>query len=362
MAILELRAAQGWSLSQTAAAFLVTASTVSSWVKRIDEDGPDALVQIRQPVNRFPDLVRYLVQRLKALCPTMGKRKMADTLCRAGLHLGTTTVGRILKEPPQSKPAQETGPEPASESVADPAKRVVTAKRINHVWHVDLTVVPTSAGLWASWLPFALPQCWPFCWWVGVVIDHFSRRAMGFAIFAKGPTSVAVRSFLGRAVARAGGGPKYIISDQGKQFDCGGFEDWCDRKGIQPRFGAVGQHGSIAVVERFIQTVKNEATRRILVPLRPTDFRLELSLFFAWYNEHRPHMTLVGWTPDEVYHRRRPANRSPRFEPRGRWPRPARCALPQTLVRGQPGVELELLVTYHGGRKHLPVVTLRRAA
>jgi len=55
MAILELRAARGWSLNQTADAFLVTAATIASWMKRIDEEGPDALVQIREPVNRFPD-------------------------------------------------------------------------------------------------------------------------------------------------------------------------------------------------------------------------------------------------------------------------------------------------------------------
>jgi len=26
-----------------------------------------------------------------------------------------------------------------------------------------------------------LPQRWPFCWWVGVIVDHFSRRIMGVA-------------------------------------------------------------------------------------------------------------------------------------------------------------------------------------
>ena len=38
------------------------------------------------------------------------------------------------------------------------------------------------------------------------------------------------------------------------------------------------------------------------------------------------------------------------------------CAKPQVLVKGQPGVRLELAVTFQGGRRHLPVVTLRRVA
>ena len=47
MAILELRAARGWSRQQTAEAFLVTAATITSWTKRLDEEGPDALLQLR---------------------------------------------------------------------------------------------------------------------------------------------------------------------------------------------------------------------------------------------------------------------------------------------------------------------------
>jgi transposase-like protein len=64
MAILELRAARGWSLKQTADTFLVTAGTVTSWMKRINEQGPDAPLQLREAVNKFPDFVRYIVQRI----------------------------------------------------------------------------------------------------------------------------------------------------------------------------------------------------------------------------------------------------------------------------------------------------------
>jgi len=53
MAILQLRAARGWSLEQTAKTFLITAATVGSWITRIDEQGPDALLQISEPVNKF---------------------------------------------------------------------------------------------------------------------------------------------------------------------------------------------------------------------------------------------------------------------------------------------------------------------
>ena len=91
-------------------------------------------------------------------------------------------------------------------------------------------------------------------------------------------------------------------------------------------------------------------------------FMRELKLFQAWYNEHRPHAALNGRTPREVHERRFPANRKPRYEPRAKWPRGSPCAKPWALTRGSPGAKLELDIEFHGGRRHLPIVKLRRVA
>ena len=85
-------------LSRTPRRDQVTGPTIASWLGRLEEAGPIALVQMCAPVNRCPDFVRYAVQRLKTLFPSLGKVKIAQTLTRAGLHLGATTVGRILRE------------------------------------------------------------------------------------------------------------------------------------------------------------------------------------------------------------------------------------------------------------------------
>ena len=214
-----------------------------------------------------------------------------------------------------------------------------------------------------SWLPFALPQVWPFCWWVGVAVAHLSRRVMGLAVFTKEPSSNTVQAFLDSAIEAAGTSPGHLITDQGVQFTAKGFKRWCRRRGIRHRFGAVGKFGSIAIIERLMRTIKNECTRRlVLVPFRRANFIRELSLWTAWYNADRPHEALVARTPDEVYFNRRPACRSPRFEPRSRWPRRAPCARPHALIRGRPGIHVDLDVRYTSDRKHLPVVAIRRAA
>jgi transposase InsO family protein len=349
MAILELRAARGWSLKQAADTFRVAAATIASWSARLDEGGQAALLQLPGPVNRYPDFVRYLVQRLKTLCPAMGKVRIADTLCRAGLHLGATTVGRILKEERIPDPGDDEGT----------PGNVVTARGPNHVWHVDLTVVPTSSGFWTSWSPFSLPQLWPFCWWVGVVLDHYSRCVLRIRVFKECPSSAALQSLLNRAIKKERSKPRYLICDKGKQFWCESFKDWCGRKGIRPRFGAVGKKGSIAVIERFIGSLKSECMDVILVPIREGGFHRELVLFSNWYNRHRPHSALRGLTPDEAYNGVKPANQHSRLEPRARWPVGDSSQAP---IAGEHGAIVRLEVSYHSGRKHLPIVTLKQAA
>ena len=71
--------------------------------------------------------------------------------------------------------------------------------------------------------PYVLPQRWPFCWWLAVAVDHYSRRIMGFTVLEQPPTSVAIRAFLGRATRQAGTVPQHLITDQGTQFTDEGF-------------------------------------------------------------------------------------------------------------------------------------------
>jgi transposase InsO family protein len=62
---------------------------------------------------------------------------------------------------------------------------------------------------------------------------------------------------LDEATRRAGRVPKQTVSDQGTEFG-EQYLDWCDDHHVRARFGAVGRHGSIAVEERFIRTLKEE--------------------------------------------------------------------------------------------------------
>ena len=65
-------------------------------VPGLDEEGEAALVQVGEPVNKFPDFVAYVVRYLKRTCPTLGKARIAQMLARAW-SLTTSNVPCIAK-------------------------------------------------------------------------------------------------------------------------------------------------------------------------------------------------------------------------------------------------------------------------
>ena len=134
-----------------------------------------------------------------------------------------------------------------------------------------------------------------------MIVDHFSRRVIGTAVFKRPPTFRQVAAFLRRTMRNAGATPRYIISDQGQPFGCPRFKKWCRHRNIRPRFGAIGQHGSIAIIERLIRSMKAEGMRRLLIPLGQRMFLREVRWYSGWYNKHRPHTALVPF-PERHYH------------------------------------------------------------
>ncbi len=111
-----------------------------------------------------------------------------------------------------------------------------------------------------------------------------------------------------------------------------------------------------------LSTLNYEFLPGLIVPGLRQPFQRELECFVTWFNGFRPHASLEGQTPNEVYFRRQPANRKPRLEPRARLPRGSPCAQPQARMKGKCGAKIALHVRFHAGRKQLPAVRLRKVA
>ena len=59
--------------------------TIASWMRRLDEEGEAGLVQLEEPVNKFPDYVAYMVRssypQIGSWCkPGPGKALTAPTM------------------------------------------------------------------------------------------------------------------------------------------------------------------------------------------------------------------------------------------------------------------------------------------
>ena len=340
--ILMLRAAAGWNAHATAMAFQVTAQTVSTWTQRLDEDGPGALLKTRQPVNKLPHFVHALVRQLRATFARWAKyglHRCWHAPDSSFLPRRSSACWRPRRRRPQVPPVSKS-----AISEAPRTHRGIRAAYPHHVWHVDLTLVPLR-GLWVPWFPFALPQCWPFCWWVFAALDQHSRLVVCQAVFARQPSTEQICTALDAAVRTTGSVPRHLISDRGPQFR-GQFRAWCARVGTKHRLGAVGSSASLATIERFWRSLKDEAFRIIQVPRRISVMRAELDAYVEWYNEHRPHQGLGGKAPRE------------RLGVEAERVAPADTVGPATNLRSSP----VLVVKAFRGRRHLPIVELRDAA
>lgn len=218
MRILRLRAARGWTIEKTARVFLLDEQTLLEWMGRLVEPGGWPLIQTTEPVNRYPDFVRCLVRQIKILFPTMGSVRMAQTLARAGLHFGATTIRRIVRE--------KSGPAADGPAVALVRRRRVVARYPGRTWHLDLSAVPIRSGLWVPWHPLSLPQRWPFCWCVAVLVDQVSRVLIGFAVFHSRrcfrPRTYSPESRL-PASARQTNGPRDLSDPPRRSIDVHGL-------------------------------------------------------------------------------------------------------------------------------------------
>ena len=170
---------------------------------------------------------------------------------------------------------------------------------------------------------------------VGAVIDAFSRRVIAIGAVAGEPTAAFTVHLLREAVGEAGI-PAWVVTDRGRQFTSRAFTRALARRGIRRRFGAVGQSGSIALLERFWRSMKSEYARGLFLyrPLRRIE--ADLARYAWWYNAERPHQGLGNLTPDEIHE--------------GRRRRPPRCPARATLR-----------VSCLGDDRALPILRLRAA-
>jgi transposase InsO family protein len=260
----------------------VSRSTLYRWLHQINDT-----MYMRIPANKTPLEIAVLIWEITKSNIDWGRVRIANQLALLNIFISASTVRNILNRP---KPLKPDGFPVASTKTEEKIKaRSIPAWYPNHVWSVDTTTM--------------------FCWglWpihICVVIDHFSRKVMA-VVPLEGPNAGWINNALESAMEKHGT-PKHIISDQAGVFTGNVFAELLDRWNVKPRFGAVGKHGSISVTERVIKTLKYEWLKRVPIIKGFDHLAMLCEEFECWYNSWRPHMTLDGFRPDDIYYNKKP--------------------------------------------------------
>ncbi len=175
-----------------------------------------------------------------------------------------------------------------------------------------------------------------------VVLDVFSRMPLAAKLFWKEPSAHQMCRLIQRAALRFGP-PRHFVSDKGSQFTAKRFRKTLRRFRIQHRFGAIGQCGSIAIIERLWRTLKDALSLRSFKPLMRVDLERRLEKGLYYYTYLRPHQGLASATPAEVYFRREPAHLAAVHPPRAR-PREGPVVSPFEIDYLDPDKMLPVLI------------------
>lgn len=129
--------------------------------------------------------------------------------------------------------------------------------------------------------------------WVLSVIDDCSRKSLAMIAMSSVTTASVTRVL--EELILIYGKPKQILSDNGSAYGSKSkhskFDRWCRRNKIEHIRTAVHSPTTSGKVERLFQTLKRELSF----------CNGDLELFRMRYNHFRPHESLYGKTPDEVY-------------------------------------------------------------
>lgn len=243
-----------------------------------------SVYSLPRPVSE-PDLeLMRQIDRLHLEYPFAGSRMLRDLLKQDGYEVGRKHVATLMKrmgiealyrKPRTTKPG-------AGHKVYPYLLRNVLIDRPNQAWAMDITYLPMARGFV----------------YLAAVVDWFTRRVLSWKVSITMDTHFCVEA-VEDAVQRYGI-PEIMNTDQGSQFTSQAFIGLMKKHDIRISMDGKGSWRDNVFVERLWRSVKYED-----VYLRAYEtvsaVRAGLSRYFNFYNSRRPHSSLDGQTPDQVY-------------------------------------------------------------
>lgn len=216
---------------------------------------------------------------------TYGARRVWRDVLALGHECGLHRIERLMRlQALRARPKRRGLPKDRGERSAvaeNVLDRQFQAEAPNQKWVADFTYIWTAEG----WL------------YVAVVLDLFSRRAVGWSM-QESMTSQLVADALMMAVWRRGK-PMALLhhSDQGSQYTSEHFRGLLKDQGITCSMSRAGEVWDNSAMESFFSSLKTERTSRKVYRSR-TDARSDVFDYIErFYNPTRRHSTLGYVSP-----------------------------------------------------------------
>lgn len=238
-----------------------------------------------QPASEtaFNLLLMLLIDKLYTAHPFFGRRQLTLCLRREGYEVNPKRIRRLMRK----MGLAAIYPKPRT-TVASPGHRIypyllrgVEIVRPDHVWSTDITYVPMANGFM----------------YLTAVIDWYSRYVLAWQLSNTLDALFCIDA-LERALQK--GRPEVFNTDQGSQFTSEAFTSILEAAEIRISMDGKGRALDNIFVERLWRTVKYED---IYLKRYETVPQLYAGLrdYFIFYNHYRPHQSLGGRSPADVY-------------------------------------------------------------
>jgi len=218
---------------------------------------------------------------------TYGARRVWHDLLAAGHACGLHRVERLMQHqglrarPKRRGLPQDRGDRLAGAMAPNVLDRQFTASAPNQKWVADFTYIWTAEG----WL------------YVAVVLDLYSRRAVGWSMHAT-MTAQLVTDALMMAVWRRGK-PDALLhhSDRGSQYTSEQFQRLLSELGVTCSMSRSGNVWDNSAMESFFSTLKTERIARKVYRTRDQARAEVFDYIERFYNPKRRHSTLGYVSP-----------------------------------------------------------------
>jgi len=236
------------------------------------------------PVSDYDQELMRRIDHLHLDFPFAGSRMLRDLMKQEGYRVGRKHVATLMKrmgiealyrKPRTTKPGM-------GHKIYPYLLRSLSIDRPNQVWAMDITYIPMARGFV----------------YLAVVLDWYTRRVLSWKVSITMDVHFCLEAV--EEAIECYGTPEIMNTDQGSQFTSQAFTGLLKEHEIKISMDGKGAWRDNVFIERLWRSVKYED-----IYLRAYDsasaVRTGLNRYFNFYNSRRPHSSLDGQTPDQVY-------------------------------------------------------------